>query len=91
MQQIPLWVVASLGKEVALTVPFVGPCETYPVGSVGILTSIQWNENGGGFYATVAIDHDDPSYLENFSFNQVRPIRSRVGFSLNIEEGVIAF
>lgn len=91
MHQIPLWVVATLGKQVALTSPFVGPCETYGVGSPGILTSIQWDESGGGFYGTVALDSQDISYLENFSFDQLRPMRNRVPFSLDIERGVIAF
>lgn len=89
-KEIPLWVVASLGKSVALVSSFEGPTETYLAGSQGVLDSIN-SDGSGGFYATVALDEEDPGYLENFTFDQVRPVSSRVSFSLDIERGVMAF
>lgn len=87
--EIPLWVVASLGKPVALVSSFEGAVRVYGPGSRGVLDSIN-ADGSGGFYATVALDREDPSYLENFTFNQVRPVSSRVSFSLDIERGVMA-
>jgi len=89
MSQMPIWIVATLGKEVALTREFVGSCETYTRGCRGILTAI---ESGGGVpYAVVALDPQDPGYLENFPFDHIRPVVDRVKFSMDIERGVIAF
>jgi len=92
MTQVPLWAVASLGKKVLLTVEYVGPCATYPVGHTGLLQGILVNENYGGCpYAIVSPDADDESYLENFRFDEIRPVSDKVKFSLNIEQGIIAF
>jgi hypothetical protein len=88
--EIPLWVVASIGKQVALAVEFSGSCETYEAGCEGTLTSIQWREDGS-FLATVALDPNDPDYWENFTFDQLRPASGQVKFSLDVERGVIAF
>lgn len=90
MKKIPLWVVASLGQEVVLLVEYVGPCETYLPGCRGTLTSIQVADDGS-FYTTVALDPNDPGYWENFTFDQIRPVPVKVGFSLDIEQGYIAF
>lgn len=94
MSQMPIWIVATLGKEVALTREFVGPCETYAVGCRGILTAIDTfvNEQGDRRpYAVVALDPNDDGYLENFSFADIRPVVDRVKFSMDIKRGVIAF
>lgn len=93
MTQIPLWVVASLGKEVVLEADFVGPCETYLRGCRGILAGIEICRQNfhGAPYAVVALDPNDDTYLENFRFNEIRPVPNKVKFSLNIEEGIIAF
>lgn len=92
MTQIPLWVVASLGKPVLFTVEYVGPSQTYPVGHSGLLQGILVNENYDGQpYAIVSPDPEDDSYLENFRFDQIRPVTSKVKFSLNIEQGMVAF
>lgn len=92
MRKIPLWVVASLGKEVVLRREFVGACETYLPGCRGILTSIQISDNGkGDAYVTVALDAHDPDYWENFAFEDIRPVPMKVSFTLDIEEGYIAF
>jgi hypothetical protein len=88
--EIPLWLVASMGKQVALAVQFVGPCETYEAGCRGTLTSIQSREDGS-FLATVALDPEDPLYWENFAFDQLVPAVPQVRMSLDIERGVIAF
>jgi hypothetical protein len=92
MTQIPIWVVASLGKEVMLEREFVGACETYSRGCRGILTAIDTDHrNGYAPYAIVALDPEDESYLENFEFSDIRPISDSVKFSFNIEKGIIAF
>jgi len=91
VKKIPLWIVASMGKKVALEREFVGPCETYLAGCEGRLTSIQVSEETGDFYVTVALDANDPSYLENFAFDAIRPASRQITFSLDIEEGFIAF
>lgn len=92
MTQIPLWAVASLGKKVALTTPYVGACQTYPVGHTALLQGILVNENYDGLpYAILSPDEQDPGYLENFRFDEIRPITNKVKFSLNIEQGIIAF
>lgn len=69
---IPLWVVASLGKRVELVNEFVGPCESYPAMHQGVLDGIQYDEASDSCYALVALDVDDLSYLENFSFAEIR-------------------
>ena len=74
MSAVPAWVVDSLGKRVITRRELVGPCEVYPAGSVGVLVSIQaeipgWQSGG----VTVALDADDISYEENFSFEDIRP------------------
>lgn len=94
MSQVPLWVVVSLGKEVIITKDFVGPCETYPKGCRGILTAIEVYASAdriGKPYATVALDPNDYSYLENFDFQDIEPVVRKIKYSLNIERGVIAF
>lgn len=93
MSQMPIWIVASIGKEIALTRDFVGPCETYSVGCRGILRAIEcypWN-NEGKAYALVSLDANDPEYVENLTFDHIRPVVNKVKFSLNIEKGLIAF
>lgn len=92
MAQIPLWAVASLGKQVLLTVEYAGPCTTYPVGHIGLLQGILVDENYDGCpYAIVSPDPEDNTYLENFRFDEIRPVTDKVKFSLNIEQGIIAF
>lgn len=93
MTQIPLWVVVSLGKEVMLKGEFVGPCETYAKGCRGTLHSIEvYHANyGGAPYVVVALDPADPSYLENFRFDEIEPVADRIKYSFNPQEGVIAF
>jgi hypothetical protein len=91
--EVPLWIVACLGKQVALAVEFVGPCETYSKGCQGILHGIEcypWN-NGGAPYALVALDPKDPSYVENIAFDAIEPSASRVRYSLDVQRGLVAF
>lgn len=88
--EIPLWIVASMGRSVAIKRDFVGPCETYEAGCEGTLTSIQWREDGS-FLATVALDPNDPDYWENFAFEDLRPVAAEVQFSLDIDHGFIVF
>jgi hypothetical protein len=92
MTKVPLWVVASLGKPVLLTAEYAGPDRTYPVGHSCLLQGILVNENYDGLpYAILSPDPEDDSYLENFRFDQIRPVTNKVKFSLNMEQGVIAF
>jgi hypothetical protein len=88
--EIPLWIVASMGRSVAIKRDFEGACETYEAGCEGRLTSIQWREDGS-FLATVALDPKDPDYWENFAFDDLRPVTAEVQFSLDIEHGFIVF
>lgn len=88
--QIPLWIVASLGKTVELVFRFRGAVQTYEPGYQGILHGIHVGESGR-CVLTVALDEEDPSYLENFYFDQVRPAQDRIEFSLDLEQGAIAF
>jgi hypothetical protein len=93
MSQVPIWVVATIGKEVALTREFSGPCETYSAGSRGILRGIEcypWN-NGGKAYVIVSLDLHDPDYVENFTIDHIRPIVDKVKVSFDLQNGVIAF
>jgi len=92
MSQIPIWVVACLGKEIMLEREFVGACETYEKGCRGRLTAIDTDpENGYAPYAIVALDPNDEGYFENFEFFDIRPVTDTVKFSVNIEKGIIAF
>jgi hypothetical protein len=92
MTQIPLWVVASLGKQIALSTEFVGSCETYTKGCRGTLSAIMVDSNYNGMpYAVVALDPEDETYLENFRFDEIEPLTSKIKFSLNIERGIMAF
>jgi hypothetical protein len=91
--EIPLWVVACLGKSVVLTREFVGPCETYGVGREGRLVGILGDEEAG-FHALVALDAHDPTYWENFTFSEIRAASGDVKFSLDLngpEGGSISF
>lgn len=85
--EIPLWAVANLGKKVVLVHEFCTPTGMYLPGSEGIITGIR-HENGAVF-ATVAIDPDDPTYLENFEFDEIRPVEDRVSFGVDMQRGVL--
>lgn len=88
MLKMPLALVACLGGRVALRKEYVGPCETYPVGAVGVLTSIQCDA-AEGLRCTVALDENDPSYWETFKLDEIRPEFYDVSFSLDIEGGYL--
>lgn len=87
---IPLWLVACIGRRVALNCDFREYGALYPAGHVGRLTSIMARPDGT-LYATVAIDAADPDYWENFEFDQLRPATAEVQFDLDIEQGRILF
>jgi hypothetical protein len=93
--EIPFWVIASIGKNIALDVDFVGPCETYLAGSFGKLVGLMYAEceceQWGTVYALVALDPDDDTYMENFRLDDLRPMRNQLKFSVDMEFGVIAF
>lgn len=87
---IPLWIVASIGRSVALKSDFQEYGVLYPAGRQGRLTSVMARPDGS-LYATVAIDPADPDYWENFEFDQLRPVAAEVEFDLDIERGYILF
>ena len=87
--EVPFWVVASLGRSVALQVEFVGPCETYTAGCEGILVSIQWSPDAG-LLAVVALDPQDDSYWENLPFSAIRPA-GKLAYALDINTGASGF
>lgn len=91
--EIPLWIVASIGKQVVLATDFAGPCETYAKGCSGLLSAIMVDSHNydGVPYALVALDPQDDSYLENFRFDEIAPASGSTRFRLNMEEGLIAF
>lgn len=89
---LPLWIAASLGKHVVLKRDFVGPCERYAAGAVGLLAGIMVDDDDPRhLYVIVALDPSDVTYLENFEFDDIEPLHHKVQMSLNIEEGLIAF
>jgi hypothetical protein len=89
---MPLWVVVSLGKPVLLKREFVGPCETYAKGCMGILTAIDTDpDDGYSPYAIVALDPNDHGYLENFTFDDIEPVADKIKYALDVQNGVIAF
>lgn len=89
---IPLWVVASIGKQIRIKKPHNDGVRTYPAGSLGTLAGIlHQDQDPSRFYAIVSLDRNDPSDLENFDFRQLMPVVETVSFSLNIERGLIAF
>jgi hypothetical protein len=91
MNTIPLWVVANLGKKVRLTKDFIGTCETYRAGWEGTLVSIQAPIDGWQrLCCTVALDPNDISYEENFSFDDIKPAAGCLG-SFQMEQGLIHF
>lgn len=92
MSILPLWIPATLGKQVALLGDFKGAAQTYPQGSVGRLMGIMVDDDKHTHhYAIVALDSDDESYLENFEFGELRPLTDKVQMSLNMEEGLMSF
>lgn len=90
MLKIPLAIVACLGSPVALRRPFEGACKAYPIGHVGVLTSLQ-RDSSEGLRVTVALDSDDPSYWETFQLDDIRPAKGDVSFTLDLEQGNLIY
>lgn len=86
--QIPLAVVACLGKEVSLLREFVGPVGRYPAGTRAVMSSLEYEE-GKGLRAHLALDPNDASYLEPFAIADIEPVGGLVSFSLDIEGGYL--
>lgn len=88
--EIPLWLVASLGQRVALVNDFNDGIRTYPAGTHGTLMAIL-----GADMPTVTLDvcvnPDDPTDWERFMPWEIRPVANQVKFSIDIERGVIEF
>lgn len=88
--QVPLWIVASLGKKVALVEPFDDGLRTYPAGSLGVLVAIR-GDDMPRLSVDVCLNPDDPTDWERFTPSQLRPPSQQISFALDIEEGFIAF
>lgn len=86
--QIPLALVACLGKDVVLRNEFVGPCGVYPAGSLARMISVEYEE-GTGLWAHLAVDRDDLSYMEPFRLEDIEPVGGQVSFSLDLEGGYL--
>ena len=88
--QIPLWLVASLGKKVAIEKNFFDGVNHYPAGHQGLLMSIR-----GDALPEVAVDialnPNDPTDWERFYVWEIRPASGQTTFSLDIERGLIVF
>lgn len=91
IMEIPLWVVASLGKRVALVDGFEGPCEAYPPMHEGILAGIQYDEVSNQCYTLVALDMNDLTYLENFDFSEIRPPHGPAVYVVNEKAESVVF
>lgn len=87
---IPLWIVASIGRSVALVSEYQDHGVLYPAGHNCRLTSVMCREDGT-LYVTVALAASDPQWWENFEFDQIRPAGHAVQFDLDIEHGYILF
>lgn len=88
MSSIPLWVVASLGKQVRLKVDHQldAALPFYPAGHLVRLQSIE--AGPAGPYACVQINPEDEGDLENFIFEDIGPIAGTLG-SFDMERGLI--
>jgi hypothetical protein len=88
MNTIPLWVVTCLGKQVALKVDHQADPRLpfYPAGHLVKLQSIEAGEDGP--YACVQMDPEDWGNLENFSFDDIRPLAGTLG-CFDMEQGLI--
>lgn len=89
--EVPLWLVASLGRRVALERDFRdSEGRVYPAGYEGILMAIR-----GVDMPTVTVDvclnMADPDDWERLMHWDIRPPTKQISFALDIERGVVAF
>ena len=88
MNTVPLWVVASLGKQVRLKVDHWPDPRLRPYGA-GDLVKLQSIEAGeAGPYAVCQMEPDDRGDLENFAFEDIGPVPGILG-SFDMERGLI--
>jgi L-rhamnose isomerase len=88
--EVPLWLVASLGKKVALVKDFFDGVHIYPAGYEGVLMAIR-GADMPSVSVDVCINPDDPTDWERFTPSELRPVVDEISYSLDIERGVIAF
>lgn len=86
--ELPLAIMACLGKRVALRREFEGPTQVYPAGHLGVLTSVQCDD-AEGLRVTVALEDDDPHYWETMSIDHIMAASGEVTFSLDIKRGLL--
>lgn len=88
--EVPLWLVASLGKKVVTRIETFDGVRTYPAGSVGVLMAIR-GADMPSLSVDVCLDPDDPSNWERLMHYDVKPAVAEVTFALEIERGMIVF
>ena len=88
--ELPLWLVACLGKKVVTRIETFDGVRTYPVGSEGVLMAIR-GADMPSVSVDVCLDPDDPTNWERLMHYDVQPATAEVTFSLELERGVIAF
>lgn len=88
--EVPMWLIACLGKRVALEREFFDGVRTYPAGSEGVLMAIR-GDAMPSVGVDVCLNPDDPTDWERFTPSELRPVALEVTFSLELERGVIAF
>lgn len=88
--EVPLWLVASLGKKVAIVNDYDSGRVFYPAGSEGILMAIR-GADMPSLSVDVCLDRDDPDVWERFVPSEIRPPSQQITFELDIHRGVIAF
>lgn len=88
--EIPLWVVASLGRKVALVDDFDDGVRVYPAGTQGTLMTLR-GDSAPVLWVDVCLNPDDPTDWERLAVWQIRPPTEQISFELDIERGAIAF
>lgn len=88
--EVPLWLVASIGKKVVLQEEFSDGVRTYPAGSEGVLMSLR-GDLLPRLEVDVCLNPNDPTDWERFALEQIRPASQEVTFSLELERGVMIF
>jgi len=88
--EVPLWLVACLGKKVVTRIETFDGVRTYPAGSEGILMAIR-GADMPSLSVDVCLDPDDPTNWERLMHYDVKPAAAEVSFDLDLERGVIVF
>lgn len=89
--EVPLWLVASLGRRVALERDYRDDDgRIYPAGYEGILMAVR-GADLPAVTVDVCLNMDDPDDWERLMHWDIRPPAKQIIFELDIDRGVIAF